>query len=611
MKMLKRTISVIMLIMMFITCVYAENTTNATFKVTINEENVSVEEYPLIGSVDYSDLNVKVIKMIGETKNVIYTGPLSGYDNGAWVNIDFDSIDFALIFNWGSSDEEELYIIPLSKTTEEQSKVLPDTSETTAAVYHKSMVQTVSGDVNVDISLLYDNAYSECVLNAGEDLTAEIKLENTNETTSVDVSVMIALYDEQSKLIGIKMESQNVTANGNAVIPAKITVPVGNTASSAKIMVWNGNNIKPYTNAVTLSVAGLDFFGDDYSLAQIMGERNSAFGMINSQNDTDIFEFKVFNDGLYTFESYGNTDTYATLSNKLTPTTVIKSDDDSGIDGNFRISETLQAGQTYYLKVSGKNTGKYKLVSNYAIGNVFGTVSPVKSTGDHEFDKLIESKCELYTFDSNEFVAQMRLHEYTSESSDYASFSLVGVSAGEYLVKTSRPGYLSRYSKIILNDNAVDLGSKALIAGDVNNDGIIDARDLTLLRNALNSEYGSGSYNINADLNGDKIVDSVDESILNENMGLTSNDYDENVSYISLDVSVSNYTAAITGKATPDSEILCSVYLRDIFVSEQELICGADGSFNTTVELSQSGTYTIIATADNRAFDAVKTISCN
>lgn len=525
--------------------------------------------------------------------------------------MDFSEIQFAVIFDWNSMEDEAIYIIPVLTNSENDIENISSIENANKTIYQQNVVQTTSGDIKVDISLLYDNAYSECFLNAGEELTAEVEIKNTNETSSTDVSVMIALYDENSRLIGIQMTSENISANATAELKPTIVVPADNTATRAKVMVWNSTNMHPYTNALTLTVAGEDFFGDNYNLAVNMDNRNTANGMINSESDFDVFEFKALKDGLYTFESYGATDTYATLTSKSTPTEVIKSDDNSGADNNFRLSATLQEGNSYYLKVAGHNVGKYKIVSNYAIGNVFGTVSPVKSTDDFEYSSLIESKCSLYTFDSNEFVAQMHLQEYTEQNNEYANFSLVGVSAGEYLVKISRPGYLSRYSKIALNDDVVDLGNKILIAGDVNDDGVIDLNDSTLLSSALNSNYGDDNYNIMADFNGDKMINSVDEGILNNNIGKTSNDYDENVDYILFDVSVNNYNASIIGKSKANSVVLCSVFRGDIFVGEYEITCDDDGDFSATTELSQNGTYSFIVTSDNRAFDAVKTLECN
>lgn len=600
----KRILIIAAALLLSVNSVFAQN-------IIDTDNSVSVSEKSDVFKIDNSDLQVDVFQYTDGNAETIYSGLLGGYAEGKWRYLDFSEVQLWTIVDWNSTEDKYICIIPIiSDNSKSDMDTIVD-SEANKGVYQKSVAQVTSGDISADISLLYDNSYSECVLNAGEDLTAEVKLENLNSESAADVSVMLALYDEHSKLIGIKMDSKSIVASGTDTIKPTITVPSDNTAASAKVMIWGSSNMMPYTNAITLTVTGSDFFGDDYNLAVNMEGRNSANGMINSENDIDIFEFKALKDGLYTFESYGQTDTYASLSNKTSPTTIIKSDDNGGADNNFRISATLEANNSYYLKVGGHGTGKYRLVSNYAIGNVFGTVSPVKATGDAEFDELIESKCGLYTFDSNDFVAQMHLQEYTSENDEYARFSLIGVSAGEYLVKTSRPGYLSRYSKITLNDNAVDLGTKVLIAGDVNDDGIIDTNDLTLLRAALNSAYGDSNYTVNADFNGDKVIDSTDESILNSNVGKTSNDYNENVNYITFGVTVNNYNAVISGKAQAASTVSCSVYRGDILVSDENLTCGADGSFETEVELTQTGTYTIVITSDNRAFDAVKSIECN
>lgn len=83
------------------------------------------------------------------------------------------------------------------------------------------------------------------------------------------------------------------------------------------------------------------------------------------------------------------------------------------------------------------------------------------------------------------------------------------------------------------------------------------------------------------------------------------------MNYITFGVTVNNYNAVISGKAQAASTVSCSVYRGDILVSDENLTCGADGSFETEVELTQTGTYTIVITSDNRAFDAVKSIECN
>ena len=324
MQKLKRIAASIIAMHMLMGTAFAETDT-LTYKAKMENGEVTVEEKNLIGEIDNSNLEVNVIKQQGETRTTIFTGKLKDYDNGRWINLDFSEIQFALIFDWDTMENEAIYIVPITESSSKSDTDIKIDSDANKTVYQNSVARTTSGDIKADISLLYDNSYSECVLNAGEDLTAEVKVENLNSESAADVSVMLALYDEHSKLIGIKMDSKSIAASGTDTIKPTITVPSDNTAASAKVMIWGSSNMMPYTNAITLTVTGSDFFGDDYNLAVNMEGRNSANGMINSDNDIDIFEFKALKDGLYTFESYGQTDTYASLSNKTSPTTIIKS----------------------------------------------------------------------------------------------------------------------------------------------------------------------------------------------------------------------------------------------------------------------------------------------
>jgi len=57
--------------------------------------------------------------------------------------------------------------------------------------------------------------------------------------------------------------------------------------------------------------------------------------------------------------------------------------------------------------------------------------------------------------------------------------------------------------------------------GDVNRDGIIDDRDLELLKMAYGSKPDAPNWNIDADLNGDGVVDGKDIATASRNFGLT------------------------------------------------------------------------------------------
>ncbi len=56
------------------------------------------------------------------------------------------------------------------------------------------------------------------------------------------------------------------------------------------------------------------------------------------------------------------------------------------------------------------------------------------------------------------------------------------------------------------------------LAGDVNGDGVVDAHDTLIVRNALNTTPGQPTFNINADLDGSNAVDRADLSIVTTNL---------------------------------------------------------------------------------------------
>lgn len=113
MKMIKKVPLVLSAILLMSTITaFAKD---VTLKVTTGGTNTTAVESNLYGAIDNSDLQVNVVKQIGEETSVIYTGKLGEYEDGAWSNIDFSEIDFLLLFEWESSNNEALYIIPLEQ----------------------------------------------------------------------------------------------------------------------------------------------------------------------------------------------------------------------------------------------------------------------------------------------------------------------------------------------------------------------------------------------------------------------------------------------------------------------------------------------------------------
>ena len=111
MKKHKKIAAVMLAALMLTGTAFAEADT-LTYKAKIENGEISVEEKDLIGEIDNSNLDVNVIKQQGDTRTTVFTGKLKDYDNGRWVNLDFSEIQFALIFDWDTMENEAICITP-------------------------------------------------------------------------------------------------------------------------------------------------------------------------------------------------------------------------------------------------------------------------------------------------------------------------------------------------------------------------------------------------------------------------------------------------------------------------------------------------------------------
>jgi len=215
----------------------------------------------------------------------------------------------------------------------------------------------------------------------------------------------------------------------------------------------------------------------------------------------------------------------------------------------------------------------------------------------------------LSTFDTNNFVATMHLKDWSKSDSEYAAFDMTGIHGSTYLVSFTRPGYLTRYKRIVLNDNTVDLGNVVLLAGDVNGDGIINASDSTYLQSLYTKECGEDGYDIAADLNGDKIINSADLALLMPNLNKNSNTYNENVNIITVSASLSGSDLNVSGTAKPNSSVIINVSQGGNGIFSENVNVNSSGNYEITFLLSRSGLYEITATSENRVIDATTSIN--
>ena len=165
-----------------------------------------------------------------------------------------------------------------------------------------------------------------------------------------------------------------------------------------------------------LKVSALeDDHGYDNNTATELVLDSETAGQINFTNDTDYFKFTPVVSGPYSIESTGLTDVDAYLYNYVYGYNI------SASNTNFKITYTLNAGQTYYLQVyhnnrydkDYSNTGAYKIKLTKLSddhGNSFDTATEIKadkqiqavqeSDGDYDYFKFVPTASGMYCFES-------------------------------------------------------------------------------------------------------------------------------------------------------------------------------------------------------------------
>ena len=105
-------------------------------------------------------------------------------------------------------------------------------------------------------------------------------------------------------------------------------------------------------------LASLD--GSSFEKAYIITSGESLPAVIDTAGEYVYFKFTATESKTYTFQSSGSYDTYGYLYNSSQ--SQLSSDDDSGDGSNFKITRSMSAGETVYLKVklySGSSTGTF------------------------------------------------------------------------------------------------------------------------------------------------------------------------------------------------------------------------------------------------------------
>lgn len=248
MSLIKQMTSLLLVMLLFGVNVFAEETTTAYFKATIDGENVSVVETELESDVDNSNLIVKVTRVTNDEETVIYEGVLGGYADGMWSFTDFSDIDFLVIFDWESMENEAIYIVPVKETTDSTSSTASEaTAVNTLNTISDENTEQVSTTISTTQLIEYDVTYS--IISDGS-LSMDIDYNVYNGNSENDTVSLIAALYENGRLSDIKTQSLSVNALESNTDSIVLPLPNNREDYTVKLMVWEGmGTLRPIGNA--------------------------------------------------------------------------------------------------------------------------------------------------------------------------------------------------------------------------------------------------------------------------------------------------------------------------------------------------------------------------
>jgi len=237
-----------------------------------------------------SDININVVKQIGETKITEYTGLLSGYDAGRWMNIDFNQKDFAVIFDW--YEDDITYIYPATNNTDTMYN-----SNRLSLSGQNTLLNTAQTSLSSDSDIYYSSMIKINGVNVGEnglrivnnaDFEYSVELENRCIQTKT-LSLILATYTSDNNLYSAK----NISIDINSLSEGNISLIYKFNAGyekSAKLMLWD------MTSGIIPVTAALSFDGNSGINAYYYNSDNRLM-QVDKSNGVSI---------LYTYDKMGN-----------------------------------------------------------------------------------------------------------------------------------------------------------------------------------------------------------------------------------------------------------------------------------------------------------------
>lgn len=255
-------------------------------------------------------------------------------------------------------------------------------------------------DIKCDVTLLYDDTYSERVIVHNKKLTVNVKVTN-NDRTDKNIVCIIAEYDENGVFQNLT-HSLAAAADANGFTETQVTRIFPVETNTAKIFIWSLKSLQPLTEVITLNENESDYYANTALQAQEYNIGYEIKGKINTAGDIDYIKFSPEAAGEYVFNCIGTANTATTLYDK---------NQTALISQLSRYKYSLNANQTYYVKISG-DIGKYVLSIQNNVPNEADNFDVYKFDVDTNiYKKSIRETCESLYY-SNKSLSKQMYNEY-------------------------------------------------------------------------------------------------------------------------------------------------------------------------------------------------------
>ena len=262
MKSLKRMLLLTTLVCMLPLKVLADNHTYEDVK-KLDGNQIALNDEKTSKIFDNSELSVKVIKSDKKGSNVIYTGKLSEYDNGMWMQYDFRNTQFFVIFDWDSAEDEAIYIIPIDENKDVEQKEtesLPDKEEVKKGIELNSEINSDSQNEktltnrsggNIDY-VDYEMTYTITTINEQTNMNVNCNIYNSG-TDGIEPVIIAGIYDN-GVLRNLQLQPVIVPGGASRIGNIVLQLPDENrNRYSVKLMLWESmGTLKPLGEAKTI-----------------------------------------------------------------------------------------------------------------------------------------------------------------------------------------------------------------------------------------------------------------------------------------------------------------------------------------------------------------------